>query len=171
MNGSNSTLGEYIPIQVQVNGVKIASTVEPRQHLADFLRIELGLKGTRVGCEQGHCGACTVDIGGESVRACLTLAVQVNNKVVLTIEGLSQDPVGRTLQEFFTTYNASQCGFCTAGMIISARELLLQYLKPSRQQIRDHLSGNYCRCTGYESIINAVFAAAESLNTRAGNNV
>ena len=158
-------------VRLTVNGEAVVGHAEPRQHLADFLRQGLGLKGTRLGCEQGHCGACTVEVEGEAVRACLTLAVQVEGKQVRTIEGMSDDPLGKTLQDSFIKHHAMQCGYCTAGMIISAKELLTVNPQPSREQVRHHLSGNYCRCTGYEAIVNAVMAVAGLLAQGGGSDV
>ena len=164
MTGSPEHVGSsLINIQIQINHQPASGQVEPRLHLADFLRQCAGLKGTRLGCEQGHCGACTVDINGQAVRACLTLAVQADGECVQTIEGMSEDPVGQVLQDAFITHHAMQCGYCTAGMIMSARALLMHTHQPTREQVREGLSGNYCRCTGYEAIVNAVMAAAASL--------
>jgi carbon-monoxide dehydrogenase small subunit len=129
-------------------------------HLADFLRDYLHLTGTHVGCEQGVCGACTVRLNGEIVRACLVLAAQADGKSVQTIEGLSDSGEIVDLQRAFRDRNALQCGYCTPGMLITAHDLLRQQPEPSRQQIREHLSGNYCRCTGYQAIVDAVEAAA-----------
>ncbi len=152
-----------LPIQLHVNGVPVCAQVEARQHLGDFLRESQGLKGTHIGCEHGVCGACTVRIDGTAVRSCLALAVQADACDVRTIEGLSGDPVVRALQDSFVRCHAMQCGFCTAGMILTAAELLQACPHPSREQVREHLSGNYCRCTGYESIVNAVMDAAQTL--------
>jgi len=171
MTGLPEELPAPVAIRLNVNGQSVAGHAEPRQHLADFLRQGLGLKGTRIGCEQGHCGACTVEVEGEAVRACLTLAVQVEGKQVRTIEGMSDDPLGKTLQDSFIKHHAMQCGYCTAGMIISAKELLTVNPQPSREQVRHHLSGNYCRCTGYEAIVNAVMAVAGLLAQGGGSDV
>ncbi len=150
-------------IALKVNGHTLTARVSSRSHLADVLRQEWGLNGTRLGCEMGQCGACTVDLGGSAVRACLTLAVQAQGQEVRTIEGMDQDPVGRALQDSFIKHHAMQCGYCTAGMILCARDLLKRQQSPTRAEIREHLSGQYCRCTGYESIVNAVEAAARCL--------
>jgi carbon-monoxide dehydrogenase small subunit len=150
-------------IALKVNGQILTARVSARTHLADVLRQQWGLNGTRLGCEMGQCGACTVDLGGSAVRACLTLAVQAQGHEVRTIEGMDQDPVGRVLQDSFVQHHAMQCGYCTSGMILCARDLLTRQPSPSRAQIREHLSGQYCRCTGYESIVNAVEAAARVL--------
>ena len=126
------------------------------EHLADFLREHLKLTGTHVGCEHGVCGACTVRVNGEIVRSCLMLAVQSHGTSVETIEGLSDSGEIADLQAAFRDRNALQCGFCTPGMLVAAQELLKQETEPDRERIRKHLSGNYCRCTGYQAIIDAV---------------
>ncbi len=149
-----------IPIALTVNGAPVSRAVEPRLNLVDFLRIDLGLTGTHVGCEHGVCGACTLLLDGDMVRGCLVLAVQADGAVVETIEGLSERGALRRLQDAFLARNALQCGFCTPGMLIAAAALLAQDPAPSRDAIRAHLSGNYCRCTGYHAIIDAVEAAA-----------
>jgi carbon-monoxide dehydrogenase small subunit len=130
--------------------------VQARVHLVDFLRDELGLTGSHIGCEHGVCGACTVRVNGEIVRGCLMLAVQANGCKVETIEGLSDSGELAGLQKRFHEKNALQCGFCTPGMLMAAQDLLLQNRKPTREQIRDHISGNYCRCTGYQAIVDAI---------------
>ena len=139
-----------------VNGVEVRRRVPARQHLVDFLRDELGLTGSHVGCEHGVCGACTVRVDGEIVRGCLMLAVQANGCKVETIEGLSDSGELAALQKAFHARNALQCGFCTPGMLLAARDLQLTNPKASRDEIRAHLSGNYCRCTGYQAIVDAV---------------
>jgi carbon-monoxide dehydrogenase small subunit len=150
-------------IKLQVNGQPVHAQVSVRQHLGDFLRESQGFKGTHIGCEHGVCGACTVRVDGRAVRSCLTLAVQADAAQVFTIEGLSGDPVVRALQDSFVRCHAMQCGFCTAGILITAAELLQTQLEPSREEVREYLSGNYCRCTGYESIVNGVMDAAQTL--------
>ena len=139
-----------------VNGVRVTRRIEPRQHLVDFLREELGLTGSHVGCEHGVCGACTVRVDGEIVRGCLMLAVQANGCRVDTIEGLSDSKELAGLQKAFHQKNALQCGFCTPGMLMAAQDLLLKGKKVSREEIRTHISGNYCRCTGYQAIVDAI---------------
>ena len=139
-----------------VNGVEVKRRIQARVHLVDFLRDELGLTGSHVGCEHGVCGACTVRVDGEIVRGCLMLAVQANACRVETIEGLSDSGELAALQKAFHAHNALQCGFCTPGMLLAARDLQLKHPKASRDEIRAHLSGNYCRCTGYQAIIDAV---------------
>lgn len=155
-------------IKLQVNGQPVQAQVSVRQHLGDFLRESQGFKGTHIGCEHGVCGACTVQVDGRAVRSCLTLAVQADAAQVFTIEGLSDDPVVRALQDSFVRCHAMQCGFCTAGMLLTAAELLQAQLEPSRDEVREYLSGNYCRCTGYESIVNAVMDAAQTLREARG---
>lgn len=155
-------------IKLQVNGQPVHAQVSVRQHLGDFLRESQGFKGTHIGCEHGVCGACTVQVDGRAVRSCLTLAVQADAAQVFTIEGLSDDPVVRALQDSFVRCHAMQCGFCTAGMLLTAAELLQAQLEPSRDEVREYLSGNYCRCTGYESIVNAVMDAAQTLRKARG---
>lgn len=149
-----------ISIFLDVNGEHVEAHVLPRLNLADFLREQLKLTGTHVGCEHGVCGACTVRVDGEIVRACLMLAVQANNTAVETIEGLSDSGEIADLQAAFRDRNALQCGFCTPAMLMAAQDLLQQSFEPSREQIREHLSGNYCRCTGYQAIVDAVEATA-----------
>lgn len=134
--------------------------------MIDFLRLELGLTGAYASCEHGVCGACTIRVDGDAVRGCLMLAAQADGAEVWTVEGLTDTAVIRDLQDAFVARNALQCGFCTPGMLVSAEELLSKGGTPSRAEIREHLSGNYCRCTGYEAIIDAVEHAAQQ---RAGN--
>jgi aerobic-type carbon monoxide dehydrogenase small subunit (CoxS/CutS family) len=147
---------------ILVNGTAVTRQVEPRTSLVDFLRGELGLTGTHVGCEHGVCGACTVFLDGATVRACLILAVQASGRDVLTIEGLSASgqKITKALQEAFVVRNALQCGFCTSGILVTATELLTQDPAPSRAVIREAMSGHYCRCTGYHAIVDAVQQAA-----------
>ena len=152
MNGAAATL----EVSLEVNGERVRRRVEARQHLVDFLRQELGLAGTHLGCEHGVCGACTVRVDGEPVRGCLMLAVQAEGARVETIEGLSGAGVIGELQRAFHERNALQCGFCTPGMLIAAAELVERQPGASREDIRRHLAGNYCRCTGYQAIVDAV---------------
>jgi aerobic carbon-monoxide dehydrogenase small subunit len=149
-------------ITLTVNGEVLREMVEPRTTLVDFLREQLGLTGSHVGCEQGVCGACTVLLDGVIVRGCLTLAVQCDGAGVDTIEGLSDAGTLADLQQAFQQRNALQCGFCTPGMLLTAHELLARGGVPSRAEIRLHLSGNYCRCTGYHAIVDAVEAVAQA---------
>ena len=155
-----------MPISLEVNGERIKAQVLPRLNLADFLREHLKLTGTHVGCEHGVCGACTVRVNGEIVRSCLMLAVQTHGASVVTIEGLSDSGEIADLQAAFRDRNALQCGFCTPGMLIAAQDLLQQETEPDRERIREHLSGNYCRCTGYQAIIDAVETTARTRNGR-----
>ncbi|HEX9490464.1 MAG TPA: (2Fe-2S)-binding protein [Stellaceae bacterium] len=153
-------MSEAVDIRLTVNGEAVARRVPARQNLIDFLREELGFTGTRAGCEHGVCGACTLRIDGAAVRACLIFAAQLDGARVETIEGLSQSGEIADLQAAFHARNALQCGFCTAGILVAAAELLRDTPRPSRAEIRDHLSGNYCRCTGYHAIVDAVEAVA-----------
>ena len=150
------------PVSFTVNGEAVRLLVDPRRHLGDVLREDLGLTGTHLGCEHGVCGACTVRLDAEIVRSCLTLAVQCDGATVETIEGLSDSGEVADLQEAFRNRNALQCGYCTPGMIVTAQDLLLRQPEPSREEIREHLSGNYCRCTGYHAIVDAVATTAEA---------
>jgi aerobic-type carbon monoxide dehydrogenase small subunit (CoxS/CutS family) len=154
-----------IPIELVVNGEPRSMTAEDRTSLADAVRGDLLLTGTHVGCEHGVCGACTVLVDGEPVRACLMLAVQARGRVVTTIEGLEDDAVGRAVQEAMRDAHAFQCGFCTPGILTTVTALLRDRTEPlTRREIREHLSGNLCRCSGYEPIVNAVEAAVARLN-------
>ena len=151
-----------MPLTLRVNGERVDTHVLPRTNLADFLREHLQLTGTHVGCEHGVCGACTVRVNDEIVRACLMLAVQADGASVQTIEGLSDSGEIADLQGAFRDRNALQCGYCTPGMLMAAQDLLKQQATPSREEIREHLSGNYCRCTGYHAIIDAIEATANA---------
>jgi len=155
-----------LSISLHVNGESIETQVLPRVNLADFLREQLKLTGTHVGCEHGICGACTVRVDGEIVRSCLMLTVQTNGCSVETIEGLSDSGEIADLQAAFRERNALQCGFCTPGMLMAAQDLLKQENEPDRERIREHLSGNYCRCTGYHAIIDAVEQTARARRGR-----
>ena len=139
-----------------VNGQQVRRRIEPRMHLVDFLREELGLTGSHIGCEHGVCGACTVRVNGQIVRGCLMLAVQADGCTVETIEGLSDSRELSSLQKAFHERNALQCGFCTPGMLMAAQDLVSLKKKASREEIRAHISGNYCRCTGYQAIVDAI---------------
>ena len=151
-----------VHISLEVNGERVDADVLPRQNLADFLREHLALTGTHVGCEHGVCGACTVRVNGDIVRSCLMLAVQAQDASVETIEGLSDSGEIADLQAAFRDRNALQCGFCTPGMLMAAQDLLRLDAAPDRERIREHLSGNYCRCTGYQAIIDAIEATAKA---------
>ncbi len=163
-------MGErFCDINLRINGEDISARVEARKTLIDFLRDDFGLTGSHIGCEHGVCGACTVLIDGAAARGCLVLAVQCDGAKVDTIEGLSDSGVLIDLQDAFIRRNALQCGFCTPGMLITAQELLSRGGVPSRERIRDHISGNYCRCTGYHAIVDAIELTAKAReSTRAG---
>jgi len=152
-------------VRLTVNGVAVSRRVQARTHLIDFLRDDLGLTGSHAGCEHGVCGACTVRVDGQAVRGCLVLAVQLDGAVVETVEGMTETGALAALQEAFHTRNALQCGFCTSGMLIAAHELLEEQAMPSREAIRAHMSGNYCRCTGYQAIVDAIEAVARNRAT------
>jgi carbon-monoxide dehydrogenase small subunit len=149
-------------IQVKVNGRQIEREVEPRTLLVHFLREELGLTGTHIGCETSVCGACTVMLEGRTAKSCTVLAVQCDGKQVETIESLAADGELHVVQEAFWNEHGLQCGFCTPGMILSVCQLLNDNPNPSREQIRHGIEGNLCRCTGYQHIVKAVEAAAQS---------
>lgn len=158
----------HVPISVTVNGQVVRALVEPRTSLADFLRNDLSLTGTHLGCEMGVCGACLVVLDDRAVHSCLMYAVQADGLKVETVEGLSERRAIADIQTAFHERNALQCGFCTSGMLVTAHELLAKGTCPSRAEIRDALSGNYCRCTGYEAIVDAIDRAARG---RAGQAV
>ena len=149
-------------LSLTVNGETVHETVDARQTLVDFLREQLVLTGSHVGCEHGVCGACTVRVNGLIVRGCLMLAAQCDGSKVETIEGASDTGEIADLQEAFEKRNALQCGFCTPGMLLTAQELLAEGGVPSREKIREHISGNYCRCTGYHAIVDAIEAVAQA---------
>jgi aerobic carbon-monoxide dehydrogenase small subunit len=150
-----------IDVEITVNGAAVRKRVKARQHLADFLREELQFTGTHLGCEHGVCGACSVLVNGKVVRGCLMLAVQADGCTVETIEGLSDSKELAPLQRAFHEHNALQCGFCTPGMLLAAQDLVRSGRKATREEIRAHISGNYCRCTGYQAIVDAI---AEVIN-------
>jgi aerobic carbon-monoxide dehydrogenase small subunit len=155
----NDLLGEdEVAIEATLNGRPLRRRVKARQHLADFLRQEMELTGTHLGCEHGICGACTVLIDGRTARGCLTLAAQISGKAVDTIEGLAESGKLGELQAEFIARNAAQCGFCSSGMLLTAYELLSSGETLSRADIREFISGNMCRCTGYHAIVDAVDA-------------
>ncbi len=153
---------DKVDIALTVNGEPVDARVPAGQHLIDFLRLELGLTGAHASCEHGVCGACTVRVNGQAVRGCLMLAAQTDGAEVWTVEGLSDTAEIADLQDAFVARNALQCGFCTPGMMVAAQELLKRGEVPSRTEIREHLSGNYCRCTGYEAIVDAVESVARA---------
>jgi carbon-monoxide dehydrogenase small subunit len=152
-------MAEKISIAVKVNGLELAAAVEPRRSLVDFLRHDLGLVGTHVGCEHGVCGACTVMLNGRTVRSCLLFAAQADGAEVTTIEGIGSGEALHPLQQAFQRHHALQCGFCTPGMILAALELLRDNPDPTEEEIRVGLGGNLCMCTGYVNIVRAVRAA------------
>jgi aerobic carbon-monoxide dehydrogenase small subunit len=151
-------------IQFSVNGQQVQVSVGGSETLLDCLRNQVGLTGTKKGCDQGDCGACTVLVDGTPVNACLMLAVEASGKEITTIEGLAQEDGLHPLQEAFISHNAVQCGFCTPGMILTAAALLKENPHPSEKEIRHYLQGNLCRCTGYSKIVQAVQAAAQGLS-------
>lgn len=148
-------------ISMTVNAEKVTASVPVRLNLVDFLRNEVGLTGSHVGCEHGICGACTLEVDGKMVRGCLMLAVQADGAIVTTIEGLSDSGRAKSLQKAFSQRNALQCGYCTPGMVASAVEYIESGGAADRQEIRKHISGNYCRCTGYQSIVDAIASVIE----------
>ncbi|MCX4831341.1 (2Fe-2S)-binding protein [Streptomyces sp. NBC_01016] len=155
-----------VDIHVRVNGTARRANVPPRLTLADFLRVNCGLTGTHLGCEHGVCGACTVLLDGEAVRACLVFAVQADEAEVTTVEAMSdKDGQLSTVQAAFRDHHALQCGFCTPGLIVSVTAFLAENPKPTDEEIREALTGNLCRCTGYQGIVDAVRAAAEEATT------
>ena len=153
-----------LDVTITVNGEAVTRRVEARQHLVDFLREELQLTGSHVGCEHGVCGACTLWVDGRIVRGCLMLAAQADGLRVDTIEGLAESGEIADLQDAFLERNALQCGYCTPGMLLTAADLLARRPDPSRAEIRAYLSGNYCRCTGYQAIVDAIEAVAHRQN-------
>ena len=157
-----------IAVSLTVNGERVSRRIEARRHLIDFLRLDLGLMGSHTGCEHGVCGACTVRVDGRIVRGCLVLAASLDGSQVETIEGVSDSGEIVDLQEAFIARNACQCGYCTSGMLMTAADLLKANPRPTREEIREHISGNYCRCTGYHAIVDAVETVAAKRNGRAG---
>jgi carbon-monoxide dehydrogenase small subunit len=155
-----------LDISLTVNGETVSERVDARRTLIDFLRDDLGLTGSHVGCEHGVCGACTVRVGGAIVRGCLMLAAQCDGATVETIEGVSDSGAVADLQAAFETRNALQCGFCTPAMLLTAQDLLAEGAVPSREAIRAHISGNYCRCTGYHAIVDAIESVAQDRATK-----
>ena len=156
---------ELVSIELEVNRIRYKRTINLSMTLLDFLREDLGLKGTKRGCDSGQCGACTIIMDGKTMNACLVLAIQADGKEILTIEGLSSGGRLHPLQEAFVEEGAVQCGFCVPGMILSAKALLDEKKDPSEEEIREALSGNLCRCTGYVKIIKAVQKAATTMRT------
>jgi len=154
-------MSEKHDIELNVNGEAVHASVEARTNLVDFLRDQLGLTGSHVGCEQGVCGACTLEVDNVMIRGCLMLAVQADGKKIITIEGYHECETGKKLQSAFVEHNALQCGFCTPGMLASSIEYVDQGGNVDRDSIRHHLSGNYCRCTGYQAIVDAIVSVIE----------
>jgi aerobic-type carbon monoxide dehydrogenase small subunit (CoxS/CutS family) len=165
---SNTNPDDTVSISLSVNNTNVSARVSPRGSLVDFLRHGLGLTGSHVGCEHGVCGACNVIVGGRVVRGCLMLAVQADGAQITTIDSMSPDRYVSALQQAFYQRAALQCGFCTSGIILQAAELLRRNEAPTRDEIREALSGNYCRCTGYHAIVDAVQAASQALNASIG---
>jgi carbon-monoxide dehydrogenase small subunit len=158
-----------VRIAVEINGASYEGDVEPRTLLSDFIRHDAGLTGTHVGCEHGVCGACTVQVDGETVRSCLMLAVQCRGRSVLTVEGLAPDDAPlHPLQRAFHEHHALQCGFCTPGFLLAAEALLRERPDPSEREVREALAGNLCRCTGYEGIVDAVLDVAAQMRAGGG---
>jgi carbon-monoxide dehydrogenase small subunit len=162
-NATEGTAIETIQINVEVNGVAYTRYVEPRLLLSDFLRQELGLTGTHVGCEHGVCGSCNVMVDGATARSCLVFASQLDNAKIETVESLGRVNALHPLQKAFWEKHGLQCGFCTPGMLMTAKELLDRNPKPTREDIREAISGNLCRCTGYQTIIEAIYSAAQEM--------
>ena len=156
-------MAEPVTVRLKVNGVAREGRCEPRRLLVDFLREDLGLTGTHVGCEHGICGACTILFNGEAARSCIMLAVQADGSEILTVEGLMQNGKLHPLQEAFREHHGLQCGFCTPGMLMTALDLLKTNPSPTEAEVREGISAVLCRCTGYQGIVNAVQAAARTL--------
>lgn len=156
-------------ITLTLNGRKVSAEVEPRTSLADFIREQRRLTGTHLGCEHGVCGACTILIDGKPARSCIALAVSCDGADVRTVEGLADDPVMAVVREAFHVEHGLQCGFCTPGMLITARDIVTRRGELSDREVRVELSGNLCRCTGYEGIVRAVRRAAQEVKGRGGD--
>ncbi len=152
-----------VSVAMTVNGKQVRGEVEPRTLLVEFLRYNLGLTGTHVGCDTSQCGACVVHVDGDSVKACTMFAVQADGAAVTTVEGLAQGGKLHPLQEAFREHHGLQCGFCTPGMLMSAADLLQKNPDPSEHEVREWLEGNLCRCTGYHNIVKSILAAAASM--------
>jgi carbon-monoxide dehydrogenase small subunit len=155
------------PVELVVNGQRVTREVEPRRLLVDFLREDLGLLGAHVGCEHGVCGTCTVLMNGESIRSCITFAVQADGEEITTVEGLSRDGKLHPVQEAFWEKQGLQCGYCTPAMLLRTVELLRENSNPSREEVREGIASQLCRCTGYQYIIDAVLDAAQRMSTGA----
>ncbi len=157
-------MSQHERITVTVNGEPVSAEVPVRMNLVDFIRSEAGFTGSHAGCEHGVCGACTVEVNGVALRGCLMLAVQADGADVITVEGLAQTNRGERLRRAFKAHNAVQCGYCTPGMLVSALEYVEGGGSADREMIRRHISGNYCRCTGYQSIVDAIAEVIEADN-------
>ncbi len=153
-------------LTVELNGATVRYEVEPRQTLADFLREQCRLTATHIGCEHGACGACTVVVNGKATRSCLRLAIMCNGQSVETLEGFPNDKIMEVLRRHFHESHALQCGFCTPGMLIMARDILLRLAEPDAQTVRQQLSGQICRCTGYANIVDAIVSAGKALRSQ-----
>jgi len=162
-NSSHPEMPERQPVEVTINGMQIQESVEPRMLLTDFLRDRLGMTGTHVGCEHGVCGACTVMLNGEPIRACLMFAIQADGMEILTVEGLASGERLHPVQEAFRAAHGLRCGFCTPGILLTVVPFLQETPHPSEEQIREVLGGNLCRCTGYQKIVEAVQLAAQAI--------
>jgi aerobic-type carbon monoxide dehydrogenase small subunit (CoxS/CutS family) len=156
-------VSDLVTVRLKVNGIECEGRCEPRKLLVDFLREDLGLTGTHVGCEHGICGACTIMLNGEAARSCIMLAVQADGSEILTVEGLMQNGKLHPLQEAFREHHGLQCGFCTPGMLITALDFLKTNPSPTEAEVREGISAVLCRCTGYQGIVKAVWAAARTL--------
>ncbi len=155
-----------VKVTINVNGQQVTATVAPEESLLDFLRNRAGATEVKCGCNKGDCGTCTVVLDGQTVKSCLVLAAQADNKQVLTVKGLEKEQLMQDLQVSFANHGAVQCGFCTPGMLVTAKTFLEKNPQPSRQEIREALSGNLCRCTGYQKIVDAVAAVAAGKNDK-----
>ena len=161
-------MSQRLPLRMTINGQPFEGTVSPRMLLSDFLRETVGLTGVRVGCEQGICGACTILVDGRTARSCLMLALQADGAEILTVEGLSEPGRLHPVQQAFHEQHGLQCGYCTPGMLITACELLKNNPDPSETEIREAISGNICRCTGYVHIVSSIRAAAQAMQKEGG---
>lgn len=161
-------MDSVFPITLTLNGRTVTHDAPQRMTLADFLRQTVGLTATHIGCEHGVCGACTVYVDGRIARGCLMFAIQAEGCNIRTLEGLANDERMQALQKHFHARNALQCGFCTSGMLLTAHQYLGSQEEPSREEAREYLSGNYCRCTGYQAIVDATIAASDELAGKAG---
>jgi carbon-monoxide dehydrogenase small subunit len=155
-------------IELTVNGKRVQALVEPRTHLADFLREQLRLTGTHLGCEHGVCGACTVELDGEPARSCLAFAMACEGSSVRTVEGLDDDETVAALREAFSVHHALQCGYCTPGMLVTARDIVLRLPDADEARVREELAGNLCRCTGYLGVVRAVLSVMAARKSASG---